>query len=73
MCVSAADIRAGRWNRLRLEVTGARADLYIDDGADPVLSVDDLRHGAESRGKTGLWVGPGTNGFFRGLTVTKTD
>ncbi len=68
---SAADIRPATWHKIRIEVEGEAARLFIDDGEMPVLEVTDLKLGADGGGRIGLWVGPGTNGFFRNLTLTK--
>jgi len=68
-----APIAPSTWHTVRLEVEGEVAQLFIDDGAEPVLVVNDLKLGAENRGQIGLWVGPGTDAFFRNLTVTTFD
>jgi len=70
---AAANIRPATWHKIRIEVQGAAARLFIDDGEAPVLEVTDLKLGAERSGRIGLWVGPGTNGFFRNLTMTKAE
>jgi len=68
-----ADIAPGQWHHLRIVVQDQTAKLFIDDGTEPVLSVDDLKLGADQTGGVALWVGPGTNGFFRNLVVTLDD
>lgn len=70
---SAAAVEPNKWHRFRLNVIGETAELYIDDANEPVFIVNDLRHGKEQSGKIGLWVGPGTNGFFRNLTITTIE
>jgi hypothetical protein len=45
--------------------------LFIDSEKEPTLVVNDLKLGAENRGKIGLWVGVGTNAFFKNLKITK--
>jgi hypothetical protein len=61
-----AAIALGRWQRLRLEIQGARARALVD--GDEALVVDDLRY-AGRRGPVGLWVGDGSRGLFRQLSV----
>ena len=67
-----APIHADTWHKLRIEVLNAQARLFIDDSLEPVLQVDDLKLGANRHGKIGLWVGLGSDAFFRNLTITKT-
>jgi len=67
---SYADLIAGEWTRLRVEVDGARARLYVNDAEQPALVVNDLKLGAAARGRVALWVGPGTEGYFANVRVT---
>ena len=67
---SYADIVAGEWTRLRVEVAGAKARLFVNDAAQPALIVNDLKLGAEARGGVALWVGPGTEGYFANVRIT---
>jgi hypothetical protein len=62
-----ADIAAGRWFRLRLEIAGPRLRALVD-GAD-ALVVDDL-HYPRRRGLVGLFVDDGTRGFFGELKIS---
>jgi hypothetical protein len=66
---SYADLQPGRWHRMRVEVSGARARLYVDGAEQPTLIVNDLKLGAEARGAVALWIGPGTVAHFAGVTV----
>ena len=63
------DLAAGEWTHLRLEVHGTSVELYVNRAAQPCLIVHDLKLG-DSAGGIGLWIGPGTEGYFRELTVT---
>ena len=55
---------------MRVDISGTRAELWIDDAARPVLIVTDLKlGGARSRG-IGWWIEAGTTGYFSGLKVT---
>ena len=58
------------WTRMRIEVRGARARLYVNDAPQPVLVVNDLKSGPDGTGAIALWIGPGTVAHFRDLVVT---
>lgn len=67
---SYADLVAGEWTHLRIEVAGATARLYVGAATQPTLIVRDLKRGADAHGTVGLFVGNGTDGHFRNLSVT---
>ena len=67
---SYADLVPGEWTRLRVEVEGARARLFVNDADQPALIVNDLKLGANARGGVALWVGTGTEGYFANVRVT---
>jgi len=73
MYESYADMVPGEWIRLRIEVKQERAWLYLHGYEQPVLIINDLKLGPGSRGGIGLWIGPGTDGYFTGLKVRKDD
>ena len=66
---SYADMAAGQWVRLRIEVNGAQARLYVGGASQPTLLVNDLKLGSEARGGVALWIGNGTDGYFRNVRV----
>ena len=66
---SYVDLEVGEWTHLRIEVTGAQAQLYVGGAAQPALIVNDLKRGADARGTVGLFVGIGADGHFRNLSV----
>ena len=70
---NSAKIAPGKWHKIRIEVEGEEAKLFIDQSAEPVLVVQDLKLGADAKGRIGLWVGTGTNGFFKNLSITRVD
>ena len=65
------DLVPGAWTRIRIEVRGDRARLYVHDQPQPTLIVNDVKSGAQAAGAIALWVGPGTVAHFRNLTVSK--
>jgi hypothetical protein len=64
------DLVPGEWTKVRIVVNGATARLYVHGNPQPTLIVNDLKHGADLRGKLGLWVGPGTEAHFTNLLVS---
>lgn len=66
---SYVDMRAGEWTRMRIVVQGKDAALYVGGAEQPCLIVKDMKLG-DSEGGVALWIGPGTEGYFRNLTVT---
>lgn len=66
---SYVDLRPGVWTRIRIDVRGERARLYVHDHEQPVLLVNDLKTGAQGRGSVALWIDSGTVAHFRDLTV----
>jgi hypothetical protein len=66
---SYVDLQPGVWTKLRIEVEGTKARLYVNGAAQPCLLVNDLKLGP-SKGGIVLWVGPGTDGYFSGLRLT---
>jgi hypothetical protein len=67
---SYVDLVPGEWTKVRIEVSGAQAKLFVHGSDQPCLIVNDLKHGPETKGGIGLWVGVGTEAYFSNLTVT---
>lgn len=67
---SYADLITGAWTKIRIEVEGSRAKLYVHESGQPVLIVNDLKLGGEQRGAIGLWIGSGTEAYFTNLRIT---
>ncbi len=66
---SYVDLVPAAWTRLRIEVSGATARLYVHDAEQPTLLVNDLKLGADAHGGVGLYVDNGTDGYFRNLKI----
>ncbi|MFN8574324.1 MAG: hypothetical protein U0132_19895 [Gemmatimonadaceae bacterium] len=66
---SYVDIESGAWTTLRIEVTGAKAKLYVGGASQPTLVVNDLKNG-EGRGKIALWARISSDAYFSRLRVT---
>jgi hypothetical protein len=63
------DLLPGTWTKIKIEVRGEHARLYVHDHEQPTLIVNDLKSGASAKGGVALWLGPGTVAHFRNLTV----
>lgn len=66
---SYVDLVPGEWIKIKIEVTGTKARLHVNDSPQPVLVVNDLKHG-DSRGAIALWIGMGTEAYFANLRVS---
>jgi hypothetical protein len=67
---SYVDLEPGAWTKYRIEVEGRNARLYVHGAEQPCLIVNDMK--LEPRdGGVALWVGPGTEGYFSNLKITR--
>jgi hypothetical protein len=67
---SYVDLVPGQWSKIRIEVAGSHARLYVHGNEQPTLIVNDVKSGPDGRGGVALWLEPGTVAHFRNLTVT---
>ena len=65
---SYADMVPGEWTHLRAVVQGRDASFYVGGAQQPCLLVHDLKLG-DVEGPVGLWIGPGTEGYFRNVRI----
>jgi len=65
---SYVDLDPGAWTKLRIEVAGTKARLYVNGATQPCLIVNDLKLG-EARGKIALWSRVSTDAYFSNLRV----
>jgi hypothetical protein len=63
------DLEPGVWTKVKIEVRGEQARLYVHDQQQPTLIVNDVKSGAQGTGAVALWVGPGTIAHFRNVTI----
>jgi hypothetical protein len=66
---SYVDLMPGVWTKIKIEVRGERARLYVHGQELPTLIVNDLKSGAQGKGGVGLWIDRGTVAHFRNLSV----
>jgi hypothetical protein len=64
------DLVPGAWTKIKIEVQGDKARLYVHGQQQPTLIVNDVKSGAQASGAVALWLGPGTIAHFRNLTVS---
>ncbi|RPD48546.1 hypothetical protein DNI29_08000 [Hymenobacter sediminis] len=69
---SYVDLEVGKWTKVKIIVQDATARLYVHGADQPTLLVLDLKHGPAQHGGIGLWIGSGTEAYFRNLVVTTT-
>jgi hypothetical protein len=68
---SYVDLEAGAWTRIRIEVRGGVAQLFVHGSVQPVLIVHDMKNPPAS-GRIALWIDAGTEAHFSRLRVTPT-
>lgn len=66
---SYVDLVPGEWTKVKIEVEGTSAKLYVHDATQPCLVVHDLKKG-DGEGLVGLWLHATTMACFRDLTIT---
>jgi hypothetical protein len=67
---SYVDLEPGVWTRYKIVVDGLKVRLFVNGTEQPCLIVDDLKLG-DSEGGVALWVGPGTEGYFANLKISR--
>jgi hypothetical protein len=65
------DLAPGEWTKIRIEVNGDKARLFVNGVPQPTLLVNDLKLGQGTAGAIGLWIGPGTVAHFANLKISK--
>jgi hypothetical protein len=64
-----ADIQPEVWIRIRIQVEGRGARLFLDGASNPALVVDGLK-GEDLKGGVGLWGSPGQESYFSNVRIT---
>jgi hypothetical protein len=67
---SYVDLEPGVWTKIRIEVGGSVARLFVHDNQQPTLIVNDVKTGASGKGAVALWLDAGTVAHFRDLRIT---
>jgi len=63
-----ADLELESWIRMKIEVAGRQAKLYINSAPRPVLIVDGLK-GEDLTGGIGLWPSGGQDNYFSNVRI----
>ena len=66
---SYADIAVDEWTKMKIEVHGRRAVLYLNGSENPSLIVDGLK-GEDLQGAVALWSYSGEEAYFSNLKIT---
>jgi len=64
------DILPGEWTKVKIEVRGDKARLYVNGVAQPTLLVNDLKQG-QTKGSIALWIGTGTLAHFSNVRISQ--
>ena len=64
------DLIPGAWTRVKVQVKGSSARLYVHGAEQPTVIVNDLKQ-TPATGGVALWVGPGTIAHFANLKLTQ--
>jgi hypothetical protein len=65
---SYVDLEAGAWTKMKIVVSGTKAQLFVNGADRPAPIVNDLKLG-ETHGQIGLWAHTTTEAYFSNLTV----
>jgi len=65
---SYVDLVPGQWTKIKIQVAGQTAKLFVNGTDQPVLIVNDLKQSL-AKGGIALWVGPGTIAHFTDLKI----
>ena len=64
------DIDLNEWIQLKAIIQDSVAKFYINDMENPILVVNDMKHGSDLPGSVGFFVDIGTEAFFKDLKIT---
>lgn len=68
---SYAELRPETWTKVRIEVRGRAAKLYLNGSEQPILVVDGLK-GDDLRGSIALWSYQGEEAYFSNVRITNS-
>jgi hypothetical protein len=67
------DLMPDVWTRIKIDVRGERARLYVHGQEQPTLIVNDLKTGAQGKGAVALMGSSSTVAHFRSLRVSSSE
>jgi hypothetical protein len=65
-----ADLRPVVWAKMKIVVSGTRAQLFVNGADQPCLTVNDQKMG-DSHGGIALWAHETTEAYFSDLRITR--
>ena len=65
---SYVDLAPGKWTKVKIEVDGKKAKLFVHGASQPCLIVNDLKLAGKS-GAIALWMEQSTDAYFRNLVI----
>ena len=65
-----ADIVPGQWIPVKIVVDGVKARIHVNGAEQPTLIVNDVKSGADAKGKVALWLEGSTVAHYRNLRIT---
>lgn len=69
MYETTAPVNINEWIALRIEITGEKAELFVNDSKYSTMIVNKMK-GKTKEGAIALWVDIGTIGYFKDLKIT---
>ncbi|MBM3735474.1 MAG: hypothetical protein FJW39_06770 [Acidobacteria bacterium] len=66
---SYVDIGPAEWIRLKIDVEGDKARLFVNGNSQPTLIVNDVKSGAPAKGGVALWIEGSTIAHFANLKI----
>lgn len=67
------ELALDEWFTLRAVIRDESAAFYLNDSAQPVLTVPQMKHGAGQAGALGIYVDVGTEAFVSSIEVDSAD
>lgn len=64
------DLLPSEWTKVKIEVRGDKARLYVNGVAQPTFLVNDLKQG-QTKGSIALWIGTGTLAHFSNVRISQ--
>jgi len=63
------DLVAGEWTKVKIEVRGEKASLYVNGVEQPTMLVNDLKQ-KQTKGAIALWIGTRTVAHFSNVRIS---
>ena len=67
------DLELDEWFTLKAVIQDEKASFYLNGSEEPVLVVNEMKHGKGTYGQVGVYVDNGTDGFVKDIVIHCTD